>query len=111
MIRRLGPTGRLRQDELFFAVQDLRPVETDLRVVLFDQANRLFVQRRPADADARGRAKPVQDSRAFPPARIVDDVGVLVTTLVSREAQRRQGLFPFHGSGRRGFRRRRPLRP
>jgi hypothetical protein len=86
MIRGLGPAGRLRHCELFLAVEDLGPVEADLRVVLFDQANRLVVERRAADANARRRAKPVQDSRAFPPARIVDNVGVLVTTLVSREA-------------------------
>ena len=94
---------RLRRDGFLFAIEDLRPVEADLRVVRFDQPDGLLVDRRAADADTWRRPEPIEDpwTGARPPARGMDDVGVLVSTLVACDAQRRQRLFPFLRARRR----------
>jgi hypothetical protein len=103
---RLSSTRRLRRYWLLFAVQNLRPIELNLRVMIFDQADGLFVEGRSTDADTRWRPKPIKNSRTapVPSPRTMDDVGVFVPTLVSCEAQRRQGLLPFLRSGRRSLR-------
>jgi hypothetical protein len=82
-----------------------RPVELHSRIQLFDQVDRLFVERGASDLDARRRAEPVQDSRSRLAAAAlfgVDDEGVLVTALVAVEAQIRQTLLPFLRRATRG---------
>jgi hypothetical protein len=39
--------------------QNPRPIELDVRIVLLEQANRVFVDRRAADANARRRAEKI----------------------------------------------------
>jgi hypothetical protein len=75
------------------------PVEFDLGVVLFDQADGVFVQRGAADPDAWRGAEPIEYSRArpAPPSFRVDEECVLVAALVAAEPEVRQGLLPFLG--------------
>jgi hypothetical protein len=65
--------------------------------MLLEQPNPVLVNRRASDADAWGRAKPVQDTRPClrtAPGR-VDDVGVLVAPFIAGEAKERQSYFLF----------------
>jgi len=81
--------------------QDARPVEINVWVVLLDQANRVFVERRSPDADAGRRSKPVEDARSRFPATSapgavrMHDKGVLVPAFVARKPQMRQNYFLF----------------
>jgi hypothetical protein len=77
--------------------QDLRPVELDLRIVLFDRLDCRFVERRPTDPYARRRSKPVEDagSRSAFATITVDDERVFVAALVAAEPEVRQGYFLF----------------
>ena len=97
------PLRRRRRRRLLLAVEDLRPVELDLGVVLFDQADRVLVEGRAPDANPGRSAEPVEDPRAtlVPAARRVDDVGGLVAALVAAEPKRGQGLLPFLRAGHR----------
>lgn len=66
-------------------------------MTVFDRLDRVFIERRTTYFDAGGSAKPIKD--AGPPAiaafGAVNDEGVLVAPLVSREPQRRQAYFLF----------------
>ena len=89
--------ARLRLRGRILSLQDARPVELDVGVVLFDQADRIFVERGPSDAHTGRRPEPVKDSGAGLPAAAagVDDERVLVTTLVAAEPEVRQAYFLF----------------
>ena len=82
-------------------LQDSGPVELDVRIVLLDKANCVFVQRRTPDANSGWRPEPIKNARARLPASTaaaamrVDDEGVLVTALVAAEPEVRQGYFLF----------------
>ena len=77
--------------------QNPRPVEFDVRVVLLDQPDGIFIERGAPDPDARRRAEPVQDAgaRPAPPSTGMDDKRVLVAALVATEPQKRQDYFLF----------------
>ena len=70
---------------------------------LFDEADRVFVQGRPADLDAGRRAKPIKDPMAAAVAApwVVDHEGILVAPFVARKPQCWQAYFLF--SGRAAF--------
>ncbi len=76
-------------------LEDLRPVELDIRVVLFDPPNRVFVERRAADLDARRRAKPVQNALPRSPvaAAGMDKRRCFVPTFVAGEPQKWQSYL------------------
>jgi hypothetical protein len=78
--------------------EDTGPVELDAGVVLLEQADRVFVDRRAADADTRGRAEEIKDARlpaAAAAAAAREERGGLVPALVAREAEVRQNLLPL----------------
>src|SRR5215204_2402354 len=79
-------------------LQDPRPVELDVRVVLLEEANRFFVDGRPADTDARRRAEPVEKPLALTTPSATRRFGErrrLVAALVTIEAELRQELLPL----------------
>lgn len=84
-------------DRFSTAFQDARPIEVDLRVVLFDQPDGIFVERGAPDLHARRRTKPIKDARPRTPTPFfgMHDESVLVSTLVAAEPQIRQGYFLF----------------
>src|SRR6185503_12917263 len=93
--RGLAPcTGRRTRTVLPF--QDAGPVEFNVGIVLLDQADGVFVERRPPDPDARRRSKPVEDARSrfsatsAPGAVRMHDKRVLVPPFVARKPQMRQ---------------------
>jgi hypothetical protein len=65
--------------------------------VLLEEANRVFVDRRAADADAGGRAKEVQETLAAAAAPVAaaarQERGAFVAALVAGESQVRQGAL------------------
>ena len=77
--------------------QDPGPVERDVGVVLFYEADGIFIERRAPDLDAGRRPEPVKDPGPALPFFLlrVDDEGVLVAALVAREPELRQGYFLF----------------
>ena len=88
-VARLGRSRRL-------GCEDAVPVELDVRVLLFEHPNRVFVKRRAADFHVRRRAKPVQQLRLFRPCaplRRVEQVRALVPAPVARESQGRHALL------------------
>lgn len=94
---RLRRTGLRR---CLLSLQDTGPVELDVRVVLLDKPDRIFIERRPSDANARGGAKPVQDAgarlAAAPAGGVgMDDKRVFVAALVAAEPEVRQDYFLF----------------
>ena len=82
-------------------LQDARPVELDVGIVLLYQPDRVFVECRSSDADAWWSAKPIEDAGSgFPAAAAtgavrVHDKRVLVPAFVAAEPQVRQGYFLF----------------
>ena len=99
-----GRTRRRRLDRLprlvgwrALALQDPRPFELDPGVQLLDEADRVLVERCPADLDSRRGPEPIKDARprTAAPAIGIDDEGVLVTALVAIEPQIRQNYFLF----------------
>ena len=74
--------GRLR-------LENLRPVELDIRIVLFDPADGVFVERGAADLDVGRRAKPVKKALLSPPvvAAGVNERGGFVPAFVAGEPQ------------------------
>jgi len=78
-------------------LENLCPVELDLRVALLDRPDRRFIQRRAANLDPGRRAEPIQDAGADAASTTVavDDEGVLVAAFVAAEAQIRQDYFLF----------------
>ncbi len=99
----LFPGRAGRRSRLFLAIEDLRPVELDVGVMLFDQADRVLVDGRAPDANSGRSPEPVEDSRTppVPAARRVDDVRRLVAALVAAEPKRGQGLLPSLRAGHR----------
>jgi hypothetical protein len=81
-------------------LQDSRPVELDIRIVLFEKADRGLVDRRATDAHARRRAEPVEQAFTAPSAGGLDESGRLIAVPIAVEAQVRQSLLP---PGSRGF--------
>src|SRR5439155_14321884 len=79
------------------AFQDSCPVEFDARVRLLDQPNRILVEGRTPNPDARWGPKPIQDSRMrpSPPPLFMNDVGGLVAELVAAEPEVGQNLLPL----------------
>jgi hypothetical protein len=80
--------------------QNPRPVELDVRIVLLEQTNRVFVDRRAADANAWRRAEKIQETllpstAACAPAR--QERGGFIAALVLCEPKVRQNLFPLAG--------------
>jgi hypothetical protein len=65
--------------------------------VLFEQADRVFVDRRAADADAGRRPEPIKDARlsAAAPARCVYERRGLVAPPIAGESKVRQNYFLF----------------
>lgn len=78
-------------------LQNAGPVELEIRIVRFDEADGVFVECRSPNADARRRPEPIEDARTRPPALSsgVDHVGVFVAVLVAAEPEIRQGYFLF----------------
>ncbi len=97
---RFGPRPGLRNVLPF---EDPRPVEIDVGVVLFDQADRVLVERGPTDAHARRRPEPVEHARSRPAATLRRRAPRRCSR--SRacrvEAKRRQSLLPFLCPGSR----------
>lgn len=79
------------------SLEDLVPVEPDVRVMFLDQADGLLVERRAADAHAWRRAEPVQDAGAGarPAPGSMNDEGVFVAAFVASEPEDGQAYFPF----------------
>jgi hypothetical protein len=73
--------------------------------VLLDESNRIFVERRTADADSGRGPKPIKDSRtrlaaSAPAAGMgVDDKRVLVAAFIAAEPEVRQDYFLFCARG------------
>jgi hypothetical protein len=66
-------------------------------MTFFDRLDRVFIERRPSDLDTGRRAKPIEDAgtTAIAASGAVNDEGVFVAPLISREPQRRQAYFLF----------------
>lgn len=65
--------------------QNPRPVELNVRIVLLEQTNRVFVDRGAANANARGRAEKIQETLLPPTAASASarqERGGLVAALV-----------------------------
>src|ERR1051326_6690922 len=82
--------------------EDARPVELDVRVVLFDQTNRILVDRRASDADAWRSAKEIQKTLAAPATAAAgtdQERSRFVAAVVASEPEVRQALSPDAGRG------------
>ena len=85
----------------FLSFQDPGPIEFDIRIVLLDQADGIFVKRGSPDTHPGRGAKPVQDPRtrlsapSAPGAVRMHDKRVLVTAFVARKPQVWQIYFLF----------------
>jgi hypothetical protein len=92
-----APSLLLRRRRLF---QNARPIELDVRIVLLEQVNRVFVNRRAADTDAGRRAEKIQETLLPSTAACASarqKGGGFVAALVPREAKMGQNLFPLAG--------------
>ena len=74
-------------------LQDPGPVELDVRVVLFEQADGRFVDRRAADAHAGRRAEPVQQPLAAPAPAGLGQGRRFIAAPIAVEAELWQGYF------------------
>src|SRR5438270_405574 len=69
---------------------DLRPIESHARILCFDPAPHLRVERRPADFDARRGTEPVENPRwpfAAPVRDRLDKIEILVAAPVARDRE------------------------
>src|SRR5947208_2241467 len=85
---------------------ELCPVEGHARVLCFDTAPHLFVERRPADFDARRRAEPVENpcgSSAAPMRGGLDQIKMFVAAPVARDCEDRWRAGHFLFCARAGF--------
>lgn len=77
-------------------LENARPVELDVGVVLLEQTDRVFVDRRAADADAGRRAEEIQETLpAAAPAGAAarQERGAFIAALVPGKSQVRQGAL------------------
>jgi hypothetical protein len=85
-----------RRSRRCLALQNLRPVEIYLGVVLFDPADGLFIQRRTAHFHAGRGAEPVEQflpRASVAAAKGMDERRCFVPALVAREPQKWQGYL------------------
>lgn len=101
MLTALAPHGDGRRFWIPLTLQNARPIELEVGVVGFDQAEGVFIEGRATDPNAGWCAEPVENpGTALPPsARWLDDRGVFVSALVLREPELRQDYFPFLALG------------
>jgi hypothetical protein len=73
----------------FNGLEDVSPVELDVGIAILDCANRVFVQRRAAHADAGGGSIPVENAGTDARAIVMNEDRRFVAALVACEPQKR----------------------